>query len=155
MKKILGLAVLATIPVACGTVPTAPEVMLGAVPSAEAPLAASGRGRAVPPGCTTDPDWASVAGITLNVTRVDKTSVTVRAELLVIGDMAPTPCFTPTFSVNSIGRSGDGILTSGRDRQEATLSGPAGTYSVTAFTKTDQRAGLRANLLIELPTGRR
>jgi hypothetical protein len=155
MKKILGLAVLATMPVACGTVPTAPEVMLGAVPSVEAPLAASGRGRAVPPGCTTEPDWASVRGIGLNVVRVDKTSVTVRAELLVIGDMAPTPCFNPTFSVNSIDRRGGGIVTSGWDRQEATLTGPAGTYSITAFTKTDQRAGLSANLSVELPTGRR
>jgi hypothetical protein len=155
MKKIIGLAVLATMPVACGTVPTAPEVMLGAVPSVEAPLAASGRGRAIPVGCAAEPDWASVAGITLDVVRVDKTSVTVRAELLLIGDMAPTPCFNPTFSVNSIGRSGGGTLTSGWDRQEATLSGPGGTYTVTAFTKTDQKAGLTASLPVELPTGRR
>jgi hypothetical protein len=155
MKKILGLAVLATMPVACGTVPTAPEVMLGAVPPVEASVAASGRVRAVPPGCATEPNWASVQGITLNVVRVDKTSVSVRAELLVLGDMAPTPCFTPTFSVNSIDRGDGGILTTGRDRQEVTLTGPAGAYSVTAFTKTDQRAGLTANLLVELPPGRR
>jgi hypothetical protein len=155
MKKILGLAVFATMPMACGTVPTAPEVMLAPAPSVEAPLAASGRGRAVPPGCTTEPDWASVAGITLDVVRVDKTSVTVRAELLVIGDRGPTPCFNPTFSVNSVGRSGRGILTSGWDRQEATLSGPGGIYTVTVFAKTDQRKGLTASLQVELPTGRR
>jgi len=156
MKKILGLAVLAAMPMACGTVPTAPEVMLdAAAPSADASFAASGRGRAVPPGCTTEPDWASIAGITLNAVRNDKTSVTVRAELLVIGDMGPTPCFTPTFSVNSFGRTGGGILTTGWDRQEATLSGPGGIYTVTAFAKTDQRAGLTASLQVELPTGRR
>jgi hypothetical protein len=155
MKKIFGLAVLATMPVACGTVPTAPEAMLGAVPSVEAPLAASGRGRAIPVGCSTEPNWSSVVGITLDVVRVDKTSVTVRAELLVIADMSPTPCFNPTFSVNSVGRIG-GTLTSGWDRQEATLSGPGGKYTVTAFTKTDQKAGLSASLQVELPqTGRR
>ena len=156
MKKILGLAVLATMPMACGTVPTAPEVALGAAPSVEGSLAASGRGRNVPSGCTTDPDWASVVGITLDVLRVDKGSVTVRAELLLIGDRAPTPCFNPVFSVNSIGRSGGGTLTSGWDRQEATLTGPGGKYTITAFTKTDQRKGLTASLEVELPqTGRR
>ena len=154
MKKIFGLAVLATMPMACGTVPTAPEAMLGAVPSVEAPLAASGRGRAVPPGCTTEPDWASVVGITLDVVRVDKTSVTVRAELLVIGDMGPTPCFNPIFSVNSIGRRRrhphERLGSPGSDAQRT-----RGTYTVTAFAKTDQRKGLTASLQVELPTGRR
>lgn len=155
MKKVLCLAVLATMPVACGTAPTAPELNLGAAPSAEAAFTAEGRGRAIPVGCPAEPDWASVAGIKLDVVRVDKTSVTLRAELLVIADMGPTPCFNPTFSVTSVGRVG-GTLTSGRDRQEATLTGPAGIYTVTVFAKTDQRAGLTASLQVELPkTGRR
>jgi hypothetical protein len=150
MKKVLCLAVLATLPVACGTITTAPELSLGAAPSSDSAFAAAGRGRAVPAGCTTEPNWASIVGMTLDVVRVEKTSVTVRAELLVIADMAPTPCFNPVFSVNSIGRMG-GTLTSGWDRQEATLSGPGGRYTVTAFTETNQRAGLSASLQVALP----
>ena len=154
MKRILGLAVLAAMPVACGTNPLAPELQVGAAPSADSALAASGRARAIPAGCTTEPDWASVSGLTLDVVRVGKTSVTVRAELVVIADMNPTPCFNPSFSVNSIGRVG-GTLTNGWDRQETTLSGPAGMYTVTAFVKTNQRAGLTASVQVELPqTGR-
>jgi hypothetical protein len=155
MKKIFGLAVLATMPVACGTNPVAPELTLGAAPSADSALAAAGRGRAVPVGCTTEPNWASVAGMTLDVVRVGKTTVTVRAELLLIGDRGPSPCFNPTFTVNSIGRSGGGVLSIGWDRQEATLSGPGGTYTITASSETAEREALTARLQVELPTGRR
>ncbi|MET0556019.1 MAG: hypothetical protein ABW221_23470 [Vicinamibacteria bacterium] len=155
MKKVLGLAVLAAMPVACGTVPTAPETSFDAVPSAESAFTASGRGRAVPSACPTEQDWSSVVGITLDVVRVGKTSVTMRAELLLLSDMSPTPCFTPVFTVASVGRTG-ATLTSGRDRQEATLTGPAGKYTVTVFTETSQRTGLTARLQVELPpTGRR
>lgn len=141
MKKLLGLSILACMPVACGTVPTAPEIVPTSGSTEPSNFSASGRGRAViEPACPVDPDWGSVRGLILTITNVGKASVTVRAELLVIGDRGPTPCFTPTFGVEPMRRGLD--LVAGKDPQEVTLSGPGGRYVLTA-----QAGGIGTHLL--------
>jgi hypothetical protein len=148
MKKLIGLAVLAAVPVACGTVPTAPDMDAAVRPSSEAAFAASGRGRTIEPSCQVDPDWSAIQGVVLNVTRQSKDSVTVRAELMVVSDVGPTPCFNPVFTVKPSGR---GItLASGKDPREVTLTAPGGFYLITA-TSQDQRAGMSGSITVDLP----
>jgi hypothetical protein len=149
MKKLLGLTVLACMPVACGTVPTAPEMAPASQTTGLSSFTASGRGRVtIEPSCPTDPDWASIRGVTLAIARVGKTSVTLRAELLVIGDSGPAPCFNPIFEVTPSRR---GIsLAPELDPQEVTLSGPEGRYVVTAAA-ADQK-GFAASLVVALPS---
>jgi hypothetical protein len=147
MKKVFALAILATVPVACGTVPTAPDVPSLATPSADASFAASGRGGTIGPICSSRPaDFAEVHGVTLNVVQTGRGFVTVRAELLVLGSQAPSPCFSPVFSVQPSGR---GIVLGGSwDRQQVTLTAPAGAYLVTAAS--DVR-GLSGSLRVQVP----
>jgi hypothetical protein len=148
MKKLIGLVVLAAVPVACGTVPTAPEMGAVVPPSSEGTLSASGRGRTIAPGCPAGADWSAVAAIVLNVTKTGTDSVTVRADLLVIADVGPTPCFTPVFSVTPSGR---GItLARGKDPQEVTLTAPGGSYQITAAS-SDQRNALTGTLRVAIP----
>jgi hypothetical protein len=148
MKKLIGLAVLASVPVACGTIPSTPDVAAVGTPSVEASFAASGRGgRTIEPGCVAS-DPSIIRGLTLNVARVGKTSVTVRAEPLVLGGQSPRPCINPTFTVTPAGRGI--VLAPELDSQEVTLSAPAGTYLVTATLASNDRAGLSARLLVQV-----
>lgn len=151
MKKLLGLSVLACMPVACGTAPTAPEIATTSASAEPSTFSASGRGRAViEPGCPVEPDWASVRGLSLVVTQVGKTSVTARAELLVIGDMGPTPCFTPIFGVEPLRKGVD--LVPGEDPQEITLTGPGGRYVLTAQTSGIGRQTFADSVTVALPS---
>jgi hypothetical protein len=151
MKKLLGLSVLACMPVACGTVPTAPEITPTSASTEPSTFSASGRGRVViEPSCPVEPDWASVRGLSLVVTRADKTSVTARVELLVIGDMGPTPCFTPTFSVEPVRRGVE--LVPGKDPQEITLTGPSGRYVLSARANGLGRQSLVGSVSVALPS---
>jgi len=151
MKKLLGLSVLACMPVACGTVPTAPEIAPSSGSTEPSTFGASGRGPVViEPGCPVEPDWASVRGVTLAVTSVGKTSVTVRAELLVIADMGPTPCFTPTFGVEPMRKGID--LVAGKDPREVTLTGPGGRYVLTAQANGIGRQSFASSISVALPS---
>jgi hypothetical protein len=146
MKNIIGVAFLAILPVACGSVvPTAPDMPAsGNTPQASAAVRASSDRNQ--PVCPMDP---RVVGLDLKVIRRAEHEVTVRVEPLLMGgnDQAPA-CVVPTWSVKPLGR-GVGIA-AGADRQEATLRAVAGSYVITAFVENGSKAGLFASLDVSM-----
>jgi hypothetical protein len=133
MKKLFGMMILATLPVACGTTnPNAPELPATDAAAGDATFEASGRGgRLAPAACTT-------------VARVEIVNVERRPGSAIVSAQpfgASTPsggapavfCGRPTWSVTPEGR---GVrlttgLSSDAGRENATLEAPAGTYEVT------------------------
>jgi hypothetical protein len=149
MKKLFGVMMLAALPVACGTDLTSPTAPSQGAPAAEEAFAASGRIAAT---CSDRADWSSVRGVVVNVMRSGKDSATLRADLLILGDTRPLPCYTPVFSVKPSGR---GIqLQPERDRREVTLRGPEGLYSVAALVEGPQKPGYTASVMVALPAGK-
>jgi hypothetical protein len=146
MKKIIGMAFLAILPVACASVvPTAPDLAApAAAPNASAAVGASSDRNQ--PTCTMDP---RVVGLDLKVIRRAEREVTVRVEPLLVGgnDQAPA-CVVPIWTVKPIGR-GVGIA-AGADRQEATLRAVAGSYVITAFVENGSKMGLFASLEVSM-----
>ena len=125
MKKMLGVMILATLPVACGTTnPIAPE--LPATDAAgEASFEASGRGRTAP-ACT------PVNRVV--VTEVERQAGTSYLSVQPFGDVRSWDtttrfCGTPNWSVTPQGR---GVrLTASLTRNNAVLEAPRGSYVVT------------------------
>ena len=126
MKKMLGVMILATLPVACGTTnPNAPELPAADVAGAES-FEASGRGR-------TAPACAPVNRVV--VTEVERQAgtsyLTVQpfAETISSEDTVTRFCGSPSWSVTPQGR---GVrLTASLTRNNAVLEAPRGTYVVT------------------------
>jgi hypothetical protein len=123
MKKLFGVMILATLPVACGTTnPNAPEAPVTG-PVDEAPLSASALSPA-PPSCD--------AAVLVTVTLVD-----VQPHMAYFGVQASggrnsvrPVCGRPSWSVTPQSR---GVrLTTGDVRSGAVLEAPRGTYVVTA-----------------------
>jgi hypothetical protein len=126
MKKLLGVMILATLPVACGTTtnPNAPELPATTAPS-EASFEASGRGRTAP---------ACVPVTRVVVTERDRQQGISYLDVQPFGDSlsgaAAAPlCGSPSWSVTPQGR---GVrLTASLTRNNAVLEAPRGTYVVT------------------------
>ena len=128
MKKLLGMMILATVPVACGTTtnPNAPELPASTA-AGETSFEASGRGRTAP---------ACVAVTRVVVTEREREQGIVYLDMRPFGDSlsgtisAATPlCGTPTWSVTPQGRNV--WLTASLTRNNAVLEAPRGTYVVT------------------------
>jgi hypothetical protein len=147
MKRLLGLVVLSTLPVACGTsTPTGPEVSPLATLTDDASLSASAR---VPAGCTLSP---RVTGITVSVVSIGKNWVTVRADALAFGSAGdPVFCIRPTWTVKPSTRRVQ--LVTERDPQAVTMQGQAGVYVIQAFVPNGEKGGFTASVVVELPDG--
>jgi hypothetical protein len=146
MRRVFGVAVLAAVPIACGTVPTLPTASSPDEVATAETFAASGR---IAPICSEKADWSSVKGVVVRVARRDRGSVTVRTDLLIIGSNGPTPCYTPVFSVKPSGR---GILLQpGANPREATLRAPTGSYEITAIAEGPVKPAHTGSLMLELP----
>jgi hypothetical protein len=144
MRKLIGVLALATVPIACGTVPTTPDLALPEATAEAAGFAASAR---VEP-CSERADWSNVQGIVVQAVRSGKGSVTVRADLVLRSDVRLVPCYTPVFSVKPGGR---GIELAGEpDRREATLRAPGGTYWVEAFVDGTKERAFVGGVLVEI-----
>ena len=128
MKKLFGVMILATLPVACGTTnPNAPEMPATAEATGDASFAASKLGRTAP-ACT------PVNRVV--VTEFDRQggtsylSVQAFAESIRSATQPPSFCGSPSWSVTPQGR---GVrLTASVTRNNAVLEAPRGTYVVTA-----------------------
>ena len=146
MKKIIGIAFLAILPVACGSVvPTGPDMPASATAPKSAATAPAPVDRNQPT-CETD---ARVVGLDLKVVRRDAQGVTVRVEpLMFVGNDGKPACVVPVWSVKPLAR-GVGI-TAGADRQEATLRAPRGSYVITAFVENGSKGGLSASLEVTI-----
>lgn len=126
MKKLLGVMILATVPVACGTTnPNAPELpAAGTAPDASS-FAASGRGRTTP-RCR--------PATRVVVTERERAAGTSFLDVQAYAeggnaDTADPICGTPTWDVKPQGR---GVrLTPSLTRNNAVLEAPRGTYTVT------------------------
>jgi hypothetical protein len=147
MKRLLGLVVLSTFPVACGTgIPTGPEMSPLATPTENASLAASAR---VPAGCTLSP---RVTGITASLVSTGKGWVTVRADALAFGSAGDSAfCIRPTWTVKPSTRRIQFVTE--RDPQAVTLQGQAGVYEIQAFVPNGTKGGFTASLMVEVPDG--
>jgi hypothetical protein len=124
MKKLFGVMILATLPVACGTSnPNAPE-MPAAVPVDEAPFSASAVAPA-PPTCVA----AAVVVVTVADVQPGIAYLNVQAGGLSGNTVRPV-CGRPSWSVTPQSR---GVrLTASGVRSGAVLEAPRGTYVVTA-----------------------
>jgi hypothetical protein len=144
MRKLIGVLALATVPIACGTVPTTSDPALPDVSLEAGAFAASAR---VEP-CSVRADWSNVEGIVVEPVRWGKGAVTVRVDLVFRSDVRMVPCYTPSFTVKPSGR---GIVLGGElDRREATLRAPAGTYWVEATVEGTKEHTFVAGALVEI-----
>jgi len=125
MKKLFGVMILATLPVACGTSnPNAPEVPV-AGPVDEAPFSASALAPAAP-GCV----GAALVVVTLADVQPGIAYLNVQASGLSGSDTVRPVCGRPSWSVTPQSR---GVrLTASGVRSGAVLEAPRGTYVVTA-----------------------
>jgi hypothetical protein len=122
MKKLLGVMILATLPVACGTTtnPNAPELPATADVTSAVPVTTS-EARTAPPTCI------PVTQVLLDVTRRSG-GAQLSAYAVGLGTSG-APCGSPTWSVTPEGR---GVrLTASLGRNNAFLEAPSGTYVVT------------------------
>jgi hypothetical protein len=127
MKKLLGVMILATLPVACGTTtnPNAPELPVNGPAAGDSSFAASGRGRTAPTCQPATSVLVTERGRDRNVSYLD---VLVLAEGGGADTAAPI-CGSPHWSVTPEGR---GVrLTASLTRNNAVLEAPRGTYVVT------------------------
>jgi hypothetical protein len=129
MKKLLGLMMLATLPVACGTTnPAAPELPATDAAGA-ASFEASGRDSTAPVRCT--------AVQSIVVTEGERRRGMASLSAQTFGAATPSGsarvfCGTPTWSVTPQGRGvrlSAGL--SSAETRNAVLEAPAGTYVVT------------------------
>jgi hypothetical protein len=125
MKKLLGVMILATLPVACGTTnPNAPEMPATADATGDASFATSGHGaRTAPPSCN------PVAHVVVTVEDQQPGSAYLSVQASGIGDTTGELCGSPTWSVTP-GRNVQ--LTPSLTGNAAVLEAPRGTYVVTA-----------------------
>lgn len=127
MKKLLGVMILATVPVACGTTtnPNAPELPATGATTDASSFAASGRGR-------TAPTCQPVTRVVVTERERDRNISYLDVQAFAEGgdaDTAAPLCDSPTWSVTPEGR---GVrLTASLRRNSAVLEAPAGTYVVT------------------------
>lgn len=146
MRRLFGVVMLAAVPVACGTVPNLPTASSPEEAVAPGTFAASGR---VVPLCSEKADWSTVKGAVVDVVRRDRTSVTVRADLVLMGGQGPTPCYTAVFSVKPSARSI--VLQPGRDPREARLTAPAGVYEITVVVEGSAKPAHTASVMVAFP----
>jgi hypothetical protein len=127
MKKLLGVMILATLPVACGTTnPNAPELPAATGATADdSSFAASGRGRTAP---TCQPVTRVLVTERDREQGISYLDVQAFAEGGGADTAAPV-CGSPRWSVTPEGR---GVrLTASLTRNNAVLEAPSGTYVVT------------------------
>ena len=147
MRRLLGVVMLAAVPIACGTtVPTVPTASVPEEASVAQDFAASAR---VAP-CSERVDWSVVKGVVIAESGRGRGSVTVRADLVVLGGAtAPLPCHTKVFSVKPSGR---GIqLQTGSDSREVTLRAPDGVYDISVYVEGRTKPSYVASVTVELP----
>ena len=147
MRRLFGVVMLAAVPIACGTsVPTLPTASLPEEASVAQDFAASAR---FAPACSDRVDWSVVKGVAIGEARRGAGSVTVRADLVILGTpTAPLPCHTKVFSVKPSGR---GILLQpGFDSREATLRGPDGFYEVSVYVEGLTKPAYTASVMVEI-----
>jgi hypothetical protein len=149
MRRLFGVVLLAAVPIACGTVPTAPtDASTDASVSAET-FAASAR---IAPTCSEKADWSSVRGVAVSVVGRGRGTVTVRADLILLSEITPTPCYTTVFSVKPSGRGI--VLQSSADARMVTLRAPDGTYSISALVEGPAKPAYSGSVLVQLPDGK-
>jgi hypothetical protein len=143
MKKLVGVMILSGFPVACGsTLPSGPDALQTAATSQEATVESQAGGRApapVPaptpvPSCEETDAYVAIDDIEITILSENRGQVTLRADALVNGSDRVQPCVVPTWSVDADDSGVD--LTIARDPQIATLSAPAGRYTVEARLNT-------------------
>ena len=149
MKKLFGVAILAALPIACGTEPSAPTASFPEAAATPESFAASAK-VAPMPTCSVRVDWSSVKGVVIGVARRSPGSATVRADLVILGGQAaPLPCHTKTFSVKPSGR---GVtLEPGTDSREATLRAPDGVYEISVLAEGSGKPSYTASVMVEMP----
>jgi hypothetical protein len=130
MKKLLGVMILAGLPVACGTTnPNAPELPAAGAAAGETSFEASGRTSTAPARCT------PVQSVVVSVTERRRGMAFLNAQALGAASPSgsmPVFCGIPTWSVTPEGRGvrlSNGLSSGGT--QSAVLDAPAGTYVVT------------------------
>ncbi|MET0553947.1 MAG: hypothetical protein ABW221_12965 [Vicinamibacteria bacterium] len=149
MKKVLGVVMAAVLPMACGTIPTAPTGAPASDPVEAAAFTSSARGIRT---CSEKADWSVVRGVVVSVARRGRGSVTVRAEPVYLGDIQPLPCHTTSFLVKPAGR---GItLTRELDPREATLRAPNGAYAIQATVEGAAKPAYSGSVQVQLPDGK-
>jgi hypothetical protein len=126
VKKLIGMILLASFPVACGSLPSGPDAVT-TNPADDATVSSLARRQPAP---TPLPCGFTVPIPKIRVTVIEygKGSVTLQADADLPYD-SPHACFTPVWS---FGAARGAVLTVTRDPQVAILAGPAGRYLVTA-----------------------
>jgi hypothetical protein len=152
MKKLVGVMILSGFPVACGsTLPSGPDALQTVATSQDATVESQAAGRRpapVPaptptpvPSCDADGNDVNVGieDIHITILSENRGQVTLRADALANDSDRLQGCFVPTWSVDT---DDSGVtLTTARDPQIATLSAPAGRYTVEARVNTGGRRG--------------
>jgi len=125
MKKLFGVMILATLPVACGTTnPNAPQIPATADATGDASFATSGRGvRTAPPSCSP----VTQVVVTLEDRQATSAYFTVHASGS--GDTTGALCGSPSWSVTPARQA---VLTPSLTGNAVALEAPRGTYVVTA-----------------------
>jgi hypothetical protein len=127
MKKLLGVMILATVPVACGTTtnPNAPELPATGPAAGDSSFAASGRGRTVPACQPVTSVIVTERDREPGISYLDVQALTDGGGV----DTAVPVCGSPRWSVTPEGR---GVrLTASLTRNNAVLEAPRGSYVVT------------------------
>jgi hypothetical protein len=146
MRRLFGVVMLAAVPMACGTVPSAPTASLPDGAAAGGAFTASAR---IAPTCSEKADWASVRGAVVGVSARGRGSVTVRSDLVLFGGSGLPPCYTAVFSVKPSGR---GILLQpGSNPREAMLRAPDGIYEIAVRVEGSAKPAYTASVMVELP----
>jgi hypothetical protein len=130
VKKLFGVMILASFPVACGSLPSGPDAV-STNPAADDAMASSlakGRRPAPLPTPQCKPSSIWIDDIQISVIERGPGYATLRAEPVVYNSDPAVPCFVPTWSVDA----SDVALTVEKDPQVAILTGPAGRYVVYA-----------------------
>ena len=141
MKKLLGVMILATLPVACGTTnPNAPEMPATADATGDASVAASGRGtRTAPPSCN------PVTHVVVTVEDRQTNSAYFSVQASGIGDTTGELCGSPTWSVTPARQA---RLTPSLRGNAAVLEAPRGTYVVTASYPASPRGSVSGSATV-------
>lgn len=144
MKRLVGVLILAGVPIACGvqttSAPDSATLPTGAESGSVSALA-RGKGAACVAG-----DRSQIRSIELMVVRQGRGFVTVRA---VIGglpaDTYPSVCLAPWWEVSP--RTQTDTIS---DREQVTIFGPAGKYDVTGFSRVTKRRILSASTVVTI-----
>jgi hypothetical protein len=146
MRRLFGVVVFAAVPIACGTVPSAPTVSFPDEAATKQTFAASAR---VAPPCSDGVAWSSVKGVVLDVAARGRGWVTVRAELVIRDGSRLPSCYTTVFSVEPSVRGL--VLEPASKSHEATLSAPDGVYVISVTATGPARPVHTASLKVEIP----